>query len=838
MSSSDPLSPSPSCAQPSGATPSGEGVSAASLLALVQTQSAQLALAEQQLGAVQQAHRQTVAALQQAQEQLAHQQCVEQELEQLRQQHHALAAHLHEIQTSTVIRVTRPLVRAKLGLDVALGRRRADAAPLPAAPAALAAPSASDAPAPRSAAVQRAPGVDIIVPVYQGLADTQRCLASVLASTYQTCARVIVINDASPDPQLSDWLRAFAAREPRIMLLENAQNLGFVASVNRGMALSDEQDVLLLNSDTEVAHDWLDRLRAAAYGSADVGTVTPLSNNATICSYPRFCQANELPQGWSASALDVLCAQHLAHEVLDIPTAVGFCMYIRRDCLRQVGLFDVENFGRGYGEENDFCERARALGWRHVQALDTFVLHTGGVSFGADKSPREQAAFALLQRLHPGYAGAVHDFVQRDPGRPLRQRLDVARLRASALPRVLAVSHGWGGGTQRHVEELARHLREQAIFLLLSSQDNGPLRLRWLDERESFSQEFQWPSEQAALVALLRELGVSHVHYHHLVGHTPEVMHLHEHLGVAYDFTVHDYYSACPQISLTTAQKTYCGEQGLAQCRACVHERPAPTQETIDAWQLRHRLFLHQARWVFVPSHDCAQRVQRYFPQARIRYAPHTDMLEHPAAPVRAPLPLPAPRHLRIFLVGGLSAIKGGDVAEAVALEAARLNAPIELHLLGYVFRTFKAQPEASLTIHGSYQEHDLPRLLQRLQPDVVWFPAVWPETYSYTLSTCLQAGLPVVTTDLGAFPERLTQRPWTWVRPWNTSAGDWLAFFLRLRQQFIAAGAPTDEAGQPWEPSGVPEARLGRHDEDWNYARDYLQGLAPASVAAAPASA
>lgn len=198
--------------------------------------------------------------------------------------------------------------------------------------------------------------------------------------------------------------------------------------------------------------------------------------------------------------------------------------------------------------------------------------------------------------------------------------------------------------------------------------------------------------------ALLRELGVSHVHYHHLVGHTPEVMHLHEHLGVAYDFTAHDYYSACPQISLTTAQKTYCGEQGLAQCRACVHERPAPTQETIDAWRLRHRLF-YQRAGCLCPAMTVRSVCSVTFPQARIRYAPHTDMPEHPAAPVRAPLPLPAPRHLRIFLVGGLSAIKGGDVAEAVALEAARLNAPIELHLLGYVFRTFKAQPEASLTI-------------------------------------------------------------------------------------------------------------------------------------------
>lgn len=797
--------------------PPSEPLSATDLLSLVQTQSAQLAHAEQKLSELQYAHRQTLSALQAAQAQLAEHQTAAQALEQLRQQHQALAAHLHEIRHSTVIRATRPLVNAKLRLDQALGRRPAPPPELPPSPAPTQAAPTDTAP------VAPAPGVDIIVPVFKGLEDTQRCLQSVLDSSNQTPARLIVINDASPEPALTDWLRALAAREPRVTLLENAENLGFVATVNRGMALSDTQDVLLLNSDTEVANDWLDRLRAAAYGHARIGTVTPFSSNATICSYPRFCEANALPEGWSTAALDTLCAQSQPGAVIDIPTAVGFCMYIRRDCLRQVGLFDVENFGIGYGEENDFCQRAAALGWRNVQALDTFVLHTGGVSFGAHKSPREQAAFTTLQRLHPGYASAAQEHVQSDPARPYRQRLDVARLRASALPRILAVSHGWGGGTQRHVEELARHLHGHAVFLLLSPLPEGMVRLRWLDEREGFAQDFHWPTEQPQLTALLREMGVCHVHYHHLVGHAREVMHLHEPLGVGYDFTAHDYYSACPQISLTTARETYCGERGLDQCRACVQERPTTTQESIDDWRLRYRLFLRQARWVLAPSHDCAQRMQRYFPQARIRYAPHTDMLHHPAIPVRAPQRLPTQGHLRIFLVGGLSAIKGGDVAEAVALEAARQNAPLELHLLGYVFRTFKAQPEASLTIHGTYKDNDLPRLLERLQPHLVWFPAVWPETYSYTLSTCLQAGLPVVTTDLGAFTERLAQRPWTWVRPWDTSAQDWLAFFLQLRQQHFIDGTPPEGA-----PAVAPPATP--QESAWDYARDYLQGLAPRS--------
>ena len=105
--------------------PPSEPLSAADLLSLVQTQSAQLAHAEQKLSELQYAHRQTLSALQAAQAQLAEHQTAAQALEQLRQQHQALAAHLHEIRHSTVIRATRPLVNAKLRLDQALGRRPA-----------------------------------------------------------------------------------------------------------------------------------------------------------------------------------------------------------------------------------------------------------------------------------------------------------------------------------------------------------------------------------------------------------------------------------------------------------------------------------------------------------------------------------------------------------------------------------------------------------------------------------------------------------------------------------------------------------------------------------------
>ena len=160
------------------------------------------------------------------------------------------------------------------------------------------------------------------------------------------------------------------------------------------------RDVVLLNSDTLVPPGWLEELRAVAYGAPDIGTVTPLSNDATILSYPEpGAAATTMPDLAAAGRLHALARRANGGAAIDIPVGVGFCLYIRRACLDAVGLLRADVFAQGYGEENDFCLRARHLGWRHVAAPGVFVAHVGGHSFGARRT-----ASAGAQR---GAAGAA-----------------------------------------------------------------------------------------------------------------------------------------------------------------------------------------------------------------------------------------------------------------------------------------------------------------------------------------------------------------------------------------------------------------------------------------------
>lgn len=71
-----------------------------------------------------------------------------------------------------------------------------------------------------------------------------------------------------------------------------------------------------------------------------------------------------------------------------MPTGVGFCMGMNLKAIQEVGLLDEENFGKGYGEENDWCQRAIAAGYENVHVDNLFVYHKHGGSFPSEEKQR------------------------------------------------------------------------------------------------------------------------------------------------------------------------------------------------------------------------------------------------------------------------------------------------------------------------------------------------------------------------------------------------------------------------------------------------------------------
>lgn len=304
------------------------------------------------------------------------------------------------------------------------GRRRLlPGSPLSFYPPPTIAPDA--APARDAAAVPRP--VAIVVPVYRELALVRACLDSVRASLAHNRipSRIVVVDDASPEPALSSWLDTLAA-SGHITLLRNACNLGFIETVNRGMRALPDHDVLLLNADTQVHGDWIDRLAASLYGTPDVASVTPWTNNGEISSFPVMRQAAPAPGARELALLDATAARvRAAPGSLDVelPSCCGFTMLIRRQVLDAIGMLDGSALVRGYGEEVDWCMRARAAGWRHLQATGVFVAHAGTVSFRAEKTLRVAQNRGVVLARYPDYYPEFSAFVRQDPLRAARAAL-------------------------------------------------------------------------------------------------------------------------------------------------------------------------------------------------------------------------------------------------------------------------------------------------------------------------------------------------------------------------------------------------------------------------------
>ncbi|MFL6796338.1 MAG: glycosyltransferase family 2 protein [Xanthobacteraceae bacterium] len=395
--------------------------------------------------------------------------------------------------------------------------------------------------------------VDVVIPVYAGIPETRRCISSVLASASDNTSlrRIIVVDDSGPEPGMAAYLQGLQT-DPRITLITNERNFGFVTSANRGMAAAAPHDVILLNSDTEVAHDWVDRLAAHAYADATNATVTPFSNNAGIVSYPKVPGRAELSDGQSVTELDA--AFRLANRARSVvlPTGVGFCLFIKRACLAAVGPFDEAAFGRGYGEEVDFCLRAAALGWRNILAADTFVYHVGETSFGAQGASARATAGRLIRERYPDYDWRVARFLTREPLLPLRVAATAARCRRGEKTLRAVLMYRFPQYSERHASYTQEPPGEpgggKAGLLLIKVSPDLEIRLSGLADDDALDVSFR-SADVSRLAELVNCFGIEHLQVHLFLGRKNEITGVLTHLECPYDLTLHNDPAALSSLS-------------------------------------------------------------------------------------------------------------------------------------------------------------------------------------------------------------------------------------------------------------------------------------------------
>lgn len=620
----------------------------------------------------------------------------------------------------------------------------------------------------------------VIMPVYKGYDETLAAIHAVLSSRQRTRFALHVINDVTPDAALDAKLAELAARK-LFSYVRNETNIGFVKSCNRGLRAFPDVEVVLLNADAVVSGDWLDRMLAHARHDPSIATVTPLSNNATICSYPVVNGNNLVEPECSAAELDALAAACNAGRRSDVPTGVGFCFLMSRAGRDAVGILDEVAFGRGYGEENDYCLRAAKAGFRNVLAEDIFVYHAGQVSFAELAASEYAPGQAALIGKHPDYPMRVRQHLRTDPGLYGRMRLDLARLaRFAGQNSIVFISHALGGGITTHIRHMERRLRAegiQVVHLRVGVTD------RWSVEIGSDAVDAPFcpnlsPTSFHQLRPLLDEflswLSPLAFHLHSLVGFdwsaTTGIMEMVERSGRPFFFTLHDYSVVCHRNDLVLTNGNYCGLPAVETCRICVGgDRSYP--ESIDPAVRRQTFdrFLHGATAVFAPSQDIAERLAGAGATYPIVLRPHEEDGRIASGCIAAAPDASRdgqPEPIRVATVGAIGAHKGSQVILNLARDAQARQLPISFHIVGYSDLTDDLE-EAGVTETGAYKtDEEAMALLAAIDPTCVFLPSIWPETFCFALSIAFDLQRPPVVFDLGAQRDRVEAAGFGFVVP------------------------------------------------------------------------
>lgn len=607
--------------------------------------------------------------------------------------------------------------------------------------------------------------VDVVVPVYRDLERTLACLDS-LAATLPADSVVHVMDDASPEAALRSALETRAdAGAIALHRWRDGRNRGFPAAANAGIEAAAGRDVILLNSDTLVAGDWFERLRAAAYRAPDIGSATPLTNEGSIFSYPLVLSCNDMPGAEETGALMADAATANDRAGVEVPTGNGFCMFLRRDCLDQAGAFREDLFAQGYGEENDFCLRARHLGWRHVAALDVFVAHVGGISFRAGKASLIERNLAILNRLHPGYDALIAAFAEADPLAPFRRRLDEVRHARRSDPgrgTVIVVTHQAGGGVERVVRARIRAIAAEGLRPIVLRGDPEGLREDVCLVAEGLSGDtpnlrYVLGEDALALTGLLAGFGPVRIEIHHLLGHSALLAPLLASLAVPIEVHLHDYAWFCHRIALIGPSGSYCGEPPVEGCRRCVAEIGSNLTHhdpDVDALLAASASLLGVAD-IVAPSTDSARRLARHFPGCGpIETRPWEAAPSLP--PARTPLAADPSRALVVAVVGAIGPEKGLDVLVACARDAAARSLPLRFVVVGHTSDDARLMQAGPAFVVGPYDEDEATALIRAQGADIAFLPSIWPETWCFALSEAWKAGLEVVAFDIGTQAERI----------------------------------------------------------------------------------
>jgi GT2 family glycosyltransferase len=610
--------------------------------------------------------------------------------------------------------------------------------------------------------VVNSPKISVIIPVYKDIQVTKSCIDSVLKFRSIERDRIIIIHDASPEQGMNNFLSEYLDQS-NIEIITNATNLGFIGAVNLGMRQAPAGHMVLLNSDTVLHSDIFSAFLKINETDHNIGTITPISNNATVFTYPHPALPVLKLEDITWSDVAKFLEKRNGYQTVRVPTGHGFCLFIS-DRARQFDVSFSSAFGRGYGEENELCERLSDRGLIHVAATGLFVEHIESVSFGAEKEKLIQENLAVLSGLYPYYNRHIEAFLGENPLRRFRWLLDLFRIsRFNTKKIVISLENGLGGGSLHVANQIAQLAEGENFNVIRVRISPNGLQLSCMNPVIRADFNYEDLDEFFGFLGVLKPFRII---THQLLGAHLDLIHnFHRFSDLApVIYMAHDYYFACPRVTLLKVGGKYCGLADTQMCSECLdvgghHPTHSSPHITADAHRSNFAHVLASCSLIVSPSKTPSTLVRKFIEAHKIATklitVPHFEEVSSDFVPSKAKRKNP----YIVYLLGALGNEKGSRMLLELSRLAESRGSKIKFFVVGYTNRDEDFKNCSNVHITGPYNKMSLSDHLLNARGSIALFLSPWPETYSLTLSEALKFGLLPFAPNMGAFSDRISVR-------------------------------------------------------------------------------
>ena len=603
----------------------------------------------------------------------------------------------------------------------------------------------------------------IVIPIYNGLHHLEKLFPSLFKHTDRR-VQIILINDASTDANISTYLNIYKDYS-NVSIITNENNIGFVKTINKAMANVHTKYAIWLNTDTVVYENWVNILLDKINKYEKIATITPFTNSGVCFSFPDFGFNNkEMDMDEINNALLHIDCPDVTP--LLIHSGTGFCMAINMECWNEIGGLNERDFEKGYGEENDWCFRAVEHGWKNILCPNLYIHHLHGGSF--DSNERKKLINShqkKLLSLHPELMTITHDFFANDPFKIFR-RILLFNLLKKKVHIVIDLKEEKNdvSGAIDYANKTFVGDNENSYLFIKYSRFSSVLSIYFNKDIDPNQTNFISLYGLQDIEILFDYLNIVDVtinnfaFYNNVYEIIDAICKLKEkkHFPLQYNF--HDYLSICPSFFLIGYNNMPCKIPCGEECnKKCIQFNKNVTNKAKDIVEWRRyftKLFTIVDKFVFFSEYtkDIVIKQFPFIEKAELQIKPHKSLMSTNHSLYKAPY---NSEIMTFAFVGKFTPVKGSDLFLQLTKLLRKRYPNCKFVIVGEKDMTYS---DVRIPTYGRYDRDDLGKILTDYKVNLVIYPSINNETFSYVAQELMILNVPLVVLPCGAPSERIVK--------------------------------------------------------------------------------